>query len=540
MITTINNNKKIGVIIPIYNVEKYLRECLDSVVNQTYTHLVIVLVNDGSSDSSFEIAKEYALYDDRIILFNKNNGGQGSARNVGINFFKKEYEFELIDDKESFYTFEVESGEDNLKVMRNKNAFKTLNFKKFQVSDIDYLMFLDSDDYWALDCVESCLEKINGVDLVWYGIGWFGKSRLDFECNTTITNIEWLERMIEKGIGYFWNANFFMADFKLFKNYKLHFINHIIFEDHIFGIELFTRAEKIYILNKTLYYYRTRPNSTSNHNRKVTKEQISPYFNFLCEDFKDNYEQTKAYFKAASVLIYVERLVDFIQKLSDNKLQSLLKKAFLKHYLECSLLEFSRIYKDPMHISHTICVFIDEEYENNIKPFSKSSKGEILLWIQRVLREKYHTINNSQLQNSILNTKLKIIEMRANYGTASSRLKSHLAYKLGEAMILNSKSLLGYIRMPYVLSYIKDKHNKEQKQYQEKINKNPKLKLPPLESYSDYKESLKIKTTLSYKLGEALIKAYKQNFFKFPLPFIANNTNYNGGGGHTMVLFNRI
>ncbi|MBX7546379.1 CatB-related O-acetyltransferase [Helicobacter turcicus] len=90
---------------------------------------------------------------------------------------------------------------------------------------------------------------------------------------------------------------------------------------------------------------------------------------------------------------------------------------------------------------------------------------------------------------------------------ASSRLKSHLSYKLGVALIDNSKSLLGYIRMPYVLSYIKDKHYKEQKEYQEKIKKNPKLKLPPLESYFDYKESLKIKTSLSYKLGEALIKA---------------------------------
>ncbi|AWI34981.1 hypothetical protein [Helicobacter apodemus] len=90
---------------------------------------------------------------------------------------------------------------------------------------------------------------------------------------------------------------------------------------------------------------------------------------------------------------------------------------------------------------------------------------------------------------------------------ASSRLKSHLSYKLGEAMILNSKSLLGYIRMPYVLSYIKDKHKQEQKEYQEKLKKNPNLKLPTLESYRDYEDSLKIKNTLSYKLGEALIKA---------------------------------
>ncbi|WP_104721497.1 hypothetical protein [Helicobacter mesocricetorum] len=116
--------------------------------------------------------------------------------------------------------------------------------------------------------------------------------------------------------------------------------------------------------------------------------------------------------------------------------------------------------------------------------------------------------NNGIFQSiKTLKTQTQTLQFHLNYGTASSRLKSHLAYKLGEAMILNSKSLWGTIRMPYVLSCIKDKHYKEQKQYQEKIKKNPKLKLPPLESYSDYKESLKIKTTLSYKLGEALITA---------------------------------
>ncbi|EAI1994607.1 hypothetical protein EJ642_08535, partial [Campylobacter coli] len=62
---------------------------------------------------------------------------------------------------------------------------------------------------------------------------------------------------------------------------------------------------------------------------------------------------------------------------------------------------------------------------------------------------------------------------------------------------------------PFVLSYIKDKHKQEQKIYQEKIKKDPSLKLPPLESYPDYKEALKLKNHLSYKLGEALIKANK-------------------------------
>ncbi|EOH8416710.1 hypothetical protein ACMDBX_001626 [Campylobacter jejuni] len=93
--------------------------------------------------------------------------------------------------------------------------------------------------------------------------------------------------------------------------------------------------------------------------------------------------------------------------------------------------------------------------------------------------------------------------------TAKSRIQNQLSYKLGQAMIVNSKSILGYIRMPFVLSYIKDKHKQEQKIYQEKIKKDPSLALPPLESYPDYKEALKEKECLTYKLGQALIQANK-------------------------------
>ena len=93
--------------------------------------------------------------------------------------------------------------------------------------------------------------------------------------------------------------------------------------------------------------------------------------------------------------------------------------------------------------------------------------------------------------------------------SAKDRIHNHLSYKLGKAMIENSKSILGYIRMPYVLSYIKEQHNQEQKQYQEQIKKNPNLKLPKLESYKDYKEALKEKECFTYKLGEALMKADK-------------------------------
>ncbi|EOK0970679.1 sugar transferase, partial [Campylobacter jejuni] len=109
------------------------------------------------------------------------------------------------------------------------------------------------------------------------------------------------------------------------------------------------------------------------------------------------------------------------------------------------------------------------------------------------------------IKMSIINPKITFIQANS----AKARIQNHLSYKLGQALIANSKSILGYIRMPYVLSYIKDKHKFEQKAYEEKIKENPNLALPPLETYPDYNEALKEKECFTYKLGEALIQANK-------------------------------
>lgn len=74
----------ISVIIPVFNVEKYLRECLDSVANQTYSDLEVLVIDDGSKDSSPQICDEYAAADSRFIVIHKENGGVSSARNTGI------------------------------------------------------------------------------------------------------------------------------------------------------------------------------------------------------------------------------------------------------------------------------------------------------------------------------------------------------------------------------------------------------------------------------------------------------------------------
>ena len=83
---------KVSVIVPVYNTEKYLRRCLDSLVNQTLDEMEILLVDDGSTDSSTEIMKEYEeRYNDRVKVITKENGGQATARNLGIQKSKGRY-----------------------------------------------------------------------------------------------------------------------------------------------------------------------------------------------------------------------------------------------------------------------------------------------------------------------------------------------------------------------------------------------------------------------------------------------------------------
>ena len=82
---------KVSIIIPIFNVEKYLEQCLNSVINQTYTNLEIICVIDGSTDNSLEICREYAEKDDRIIVIEQDNQGVSAARNTGIAAAQGEY-----------------------------------------------------------------------------------------------------------------------------------------------------------------------------------------------------------------------------------------------------------------------------------------------------------------------------------------------------------------------------------------------------------------------------------------------------------------
>ena len=84
-------NYLISVIVPVYKAEKYLNQCIESIVSQTYQNLQIILVDDGSPDNCPAICDDWAKKDRRIVVIHKENGGQSSARNVGLDIARGEY-----------------------------------------------------------------------------------------------------------------------------------------------------------------------------------------------------------------------------------------------------------------------------------------------------------------------------------------------------------------------------------------------------------------------------------------------------------------
>lgn len=244
--------KKVGIIVPIYNVENYLKKCLDSLINQTYQDLMIVLINDGSIDSSLQIAKTYALKDKRFILIDKPNGGLSSARNTGIDFLKQK--------------FILEKQEENLFKIQGDNPYqiRSIFYAPPPCGDlkVDYLLFLDSDDFLVLDCIEKYVFQMQKyqLDFVTSGIQRFNAnyqwissdfSLLEgFEKNKIYRGYEILEKIPKNYFHAVWNI---LIDFDFLKKHHFSFIPNIIYEDHCFGTELFCKANKVMILNENFY-----------------------------------------------------------------------------------------------------------------------------------------------------------------------------------------------------------------------------------------------------------------------------------------------
>ncbi len=135
-------NELISVIIPIYKVEKYLRKCLDSVINQTYKNLEIILVDDGSPDACPQICDEYAKNDDRIKVIHKENGGQSTARNAALDICTGEY-IAFID------------SDDYVDKMYIEKLYKAAKDKNAQIAICSFFYTDETGKIWKGDKLEN-------------------------------------------------------------------------------------------------------------------------------------------------------------------------------------------------------------------------------------------------------------------------------------------------------------------------------------------------------------------------------------------------
>ncbi|EJY9634559.1 glycosyltransferase family 2 protein, partial [Campylobacter jejuni] len=476
------STKTIGVVIPIYNVEKYLKECLDSVINQTYTNLEIILVNDGSTDeNSLNIAKEYTLKDKRIILFDKKNGGLSSARNLGIEYFSREYKLKNKTQtikENSLIEFNID-GNNPYEVYTVYKSYKAFNneqdLTKFTYPIIDYIIFLDSDDYWELNCIEECVPRMNGVDVVWFdtqvfldGIdfsNWKSNIKwLDFKQEVVIDKDDWLKRMYDYKMKWFYFSWQGMINFNFLKNIKLKFIDYIVQEDDHFGILLFSQMKYCYILPRELYFYRIRSNSIMAYQGKITSKNIPMFFQEYLHYFNDDAVLTRNYFHTSSHVKTCIALLDFFKKQNDKVLTKSLFKYLLPTYIK-NAYEIIHFSKDPLDLLSNVGMIKNYMQEYNIKPHG-----------------------------------------------VEFRFKNELAYKTGGTILKSCKSWREIFGLPISICKIIKQDKNDKILFKKRIERNPYAVLPQMSEYEDDYKIEHLKKHLTYKIGVAFLKWHNYRY----------------------------
>lgn len=200
--------KDISIVVPIYNAEKYLKKCIDSIVGQTKKELEIILINDGSTDNSHDIISSY-LNDKRIVYIKNKNKGIGKTRNEGIK----------------------------------KATGK-------------YLLFVDSDDYLRIDACELLYKKAvkEKSDIVIYDSITIKSSKEEKSIipSFTKTSLKKNPSLLNKVNLAPWNK---LYKTSLIKNEKITFVENLKYEDAPFVVEALDKAKSISKLDECLYYY---------------------------------------------------------------------------------------------------------------------------------------------------------------------------------------------------------------------------------------------------------------------------------------------
>lgn len=232
----VKNNPLLSVIIPVYNVEKYLEQCVLSILNQNYYNIEVILVNDGSKDKSGAICDEFAKKDSRIVVIHKLNGGQGSARNRALDIAKGDY-ITFVDSDDEIMK---ETYQQNIQLLEEN-------------TDVDILQYPIVEHYGTTYPNERKIEKPQEV---------CGKENIFFS---------WLSPSDKRVTGYVCNKIFRRHIFK-----TLRFREDIVWEDRYIECEFFGLCSGIYISDVGKYLYYDREGST------VRRKRDEYYYKSVC------------------------------------------------------------------------------------------------------------------------------------------------------------------------------------------------------------------------------------------------------------------
>lgn len=224
-------NQLISIIVPVYNVEEYLKQCLDSILEQTFSDYEVILVNDGSTDNSGLICQEYAEKDSRIRYFEKENGGLSDARNYGIEQAQGEY-----------LTF-VDS-DDFLDKMHLNVLYTALVSNNVDISIVNYANYQTSNATFYLHTFGEYYEK-------------------NYSSEELLDNLAILERN-DLSFSTIWGKLYKRSVFSF-----LRFPKGVIGEDVALIYKIYTQVDKIVYAHKDTYIYRENDSG-------ITKSKIYP------------------------------------------------------------------------------------------------------------------------------------------------------------------------------------------------------------------------------------------------------------------------
>ena len=283
----------VTIIVPVYNVEAYILDCLNSIFAQDYTTIEVIAINDGSTDSSLKLLDEYALHESRLRIITQENKGLSGARNTGLDYASGEIIVFVDSDDTIAPTL----------VSRCINCFKTSNI---DIVSFNHGVFLDNTAQlkpFIKQVEEGVLQAHN----------YFKKAQ-QLETNTWIPS--WL---------YAYKASFL-------KTNNLRFCEGIIHEDVLFTPMALTFANTIHVLPDILYYYRKREGSITYDNIKTEKSLKDHLFiiHSLCGFSKKQIELKKQLllfnFIAQRYVFVIEHSQTISSKLYKQTLASLVKK----------------------------------------------------------------------------------------------------------------------------------------------------------------------------------------------------------------------